>query len=258
MMQISMLDETLVHKEKLLAAGLLGKLRLDDIAVDADTFRLLSHWKELLLVVAPEEAHDALLEVTRIEMIQLLAVAVEREAYFRIHQRDSGELLHDMAQFGLGRLEEVASGRHVEKQVFHREGRARLHRHQRLFFDDRAFVDDLHPYFVLLTSRLQLHLRDGGNASQGLATETHGTNGEQVLRLADLGGGMTFKAHTGVGFRHATAIVDNHNHRLAGVFHHQIDLRGSSIQCILHQLFHSRCRSLDHLARRNLVGNAIG
>ena len=154
-----------------------------------------------------------------------------------MHQCDPSEFLNNMPHLSLRRLEEVASSRHIEKQVLHREGCTRLHWHKSLFLNDRALVDNLHPYFILLTPRFQLHLGDSRNTGQCLATEAHGTNGEQVFCFADFGGGVPLEAQAGIGFRHTTAIVDNHNHRLASVFHHQINLGGTGIQSVLHQLF---------------------
>ena len=239
MMQVSVFDKTLVDKEILLATSLLGIFRLDDIAFDTNTLSLLSDRQQFLLIVVPKEPHDALLEVAWIQMVDLLAIAGQGKANLGVHQRDAGELFYDVTHLGLRRLEEVAPSRHIVKQVFHRERRAWLHRHKRLFLDHRAFVDNLHPHLVFLASCLQLHLSDGCDASQGLTTETHSADGKQVLRLADLGGSVPLEAQAGVGFRHATAIVDDHNHRLASVFHDQVNLGGTSIQCVLHQLFDS-------------------
>ena len=238
-MQVSMFDKTLIYKEILLSACLLGILCLDDIAFDTNTLSLLSNRQQFLLIIIPKQPHDALLEVAGIEMVDLLAVAGQCKAYLGVHQRDAGELFYDVTHLGLRRLEEVATSRHIVKQVFHRERCARLHRHKRLFLDYRTFVDNLHPHLVFLASCLQFHLSDGCDASQSLTTETHGADGKQVLRLADLGGGVPLKAQAGVGFRHATAIVDDHNHRLASVFHNQVNLGGASIQGVLHQLFDS-------------------
>ena len=236
MMQIGMLDEAFVHKEILLAAGLLGVFRLDDVARDAHSVGLLADGQQAFLIVVAEQPHDALLEVAGIQMIEFLAVAGQGEADLWVHQRDAGELFNDMSHLGLGRLEEVASRRDVEKQVLDGECGARLHRNEVLLLDDRAFVDDPHAHFILFAARLQLHLRDGGDAGQSLATETHGPDGEQVLRLADFGSGMTLETHTGIRLRHATAVVDDHNHGLTSVFNYQVNLGGASIQRVLHQL----------------------
>ena len=258
MMEIGVLDKALVHKEILLASRLSGIFRLDDIAVNADAVGLLMDMQKPLVVSTPKESHDALLEVAGIKMVDLLAVAGQAEAYFRIHQRDTGELLYDMAHLGLGRLEEVAPCRDVEKQVLDGERGAWLHGDEGLFLHYRPFVDNLGAHLVFLAARLEFHLGDGCDARQGLATEAHRADGEQVLSLADLRRGMTLKAQSRVGLRHATAVVDHHDHRLASVFHHQVDLGGSGIQRVFHQLFDSRCRTLYHLACRNLVGNAVG
>ena len=190
-------------------------------------------------------------------MIDLIAIASQGEAHFRVHQGNTGKLLHDVAHLSLGRFEEVASGGHVEKQILHREGSAGLHRCETLFLHHRAFVDNPHSHLVFPASRLQLHLGNGCDAGQSLASEAHCANGEEVLGLADLRSSVPLEAQTGVSLRHAAAVVNDHNHRLAGILHHQVYLGGSGIQGVLHQFLDGRCRTLNHLASRNLVGDTI-
>ena len=168
-------------------------------------------------------------------MVHFFAVAGEGEADVGIHQRNAGELLNNVTKLRLRRFEEIAPCRHIEKQVLDREGSTRLHRHEALLFDHRAFVDNLHAHLVLFAPRLQFHLRNGCNAGQSLATKAHRADGEQVLSLADFRGGMALKAKPRIGFRHATTVVDDHNHRLSSVFHHQVYLGGTGIQSVLHQ-----------------------
>ena len=85
MVQIGMLDETLVHKEILLATRFLGIFRLDDVTIDAHTFGLLSDVQQAFLVVVAKQTHDALLKVARIEMVYFLAVTGECEANLGVH-----------------------------------------------------------------------------------------------------------------------------------------------------------------------------
>ena len=135
-MQIGMFDEALVHEEILFAARLLGVFRLDDISFYADAVGFLTHGQQPFLVGATEEAHDALFEVAWIKMIHLLAVTGQREANLWVHQRDAGELLHNVTHLGLSRLEEIAPRRYIEEQILDSKRSAWLHRHKALFLDD--------------------------------------------------------------------------------------------------------------------------
>ena len=58
--------------------------------------------------------------------------------------------------------------------------------------------------------------------------------------------------------RHARAVVHHLHQLLAGLFHNELDLRGTSIDGIFQQLLHHRGGALHHLAGRNLVGEVFG
>ena len=80
---------------------------------------------------------------------------------------------------------------------------------------------------------------------------------EEVVGLADLGGGMTLKRQTGIGFRHSFPVVDDLHQCLSRVLDQDLDLCGTGINSILDQLLDNRSRSLNHFASRNLIGDAV-
>ena len=68
---------------------------------------------------------------------------------------------------------------------------------------------------------------------------------------------MTFEGQTGIGLRHATAVVDDLYGRASGIDDDHIDGMGTGIDSIFYQLLDDRGGALYHLASGNLVGHAV-
>ena len=81
---------------------------------------------------------------------------------------------------------------------------------------------------------------------------------EEVVGLADLGGGMTLKRQTGIGFRHSLSIIYHQYTCTSGIDYSHINTCGTCINRILHQLLDDRGRTLYHLSCSYLVGYRIG
>jgi hypothetical protein len=79
--------------------------------------------------------------------------------------------------------------------------------YRRLLFHLAVFNFNAGAHFVFGPAGTQLHLCHGRNRSQCLAPETHGADMKQVIDVADLGSGVPFKAHAGIGFTHAGAVI---------------------------------------------------
>ncbi len=106
---------------------------------------------------------------------------------------------------------------------------------------------------------LQFYLGYGGDGSQGFPAEAHGAYAEQVVDLVDFGSGMAFKAHTGIRFTHAFAIVDAPGSgALPASWISRLDLCGAGVYSIFQQFLHRAGRALDHLTGSDLVRNIIG
>ena len=81
--------------------------------------------------------------------------------------------------------------------------------------------------------------------------------GKQIICFGYFGSGMALKCHAGVGFRHSFPVVDDLHQCLPRVLDQDLDLCGTGINSILDQLFDNRSWSLNHFARRNLIGDAV-
>ena len=68
---------------------------------------------------------------------------------------------------------------------------------------------------------------------------------------------MTLKSHARIGLRHTATVVDDLYGRTSGIDHDDMDMTGTGIDGILHQLLDDGSRSLDDLASSNLVGDGI-
>ena len=99
---------------------------------------------------------------------------------------------------GVG-LEELAAGGHVEEKVLDLEVRANRAGNGTLVDHLRAIEGQVGAQVVALQPRGQLHLGDGSDGREGLAAESHGVEGEEVVGLADLRRGMTLEGQAGIG-----------------------------------------------------------
>ena len=68
---------------------------------------------------------------------------------------------------------------------------------------------------------------------------------------------MPLECQHGIVAHHAAAIVDDLDQLLPARFDVDANAAGARIQRVLQQLLHHRCRTLHHLARGDLVGNAF-
>src|SRR5205823_3488191 len=96
---------------------------------------------------------------------------------------------------------------------------------------------------------------DTGNTGQSFAAKAHGSDGGQILGALNFAGGMTLEAEESVIAAHADAIIGNANEAAATGLDFDRDAPGAGIEGVLDQFFDDAGGPLDHLARRDLVGD---
>ena len=69
---------------------------------------------------------------------------------------------------------------------------------------------------------------------------------------------MTFESQTGIRLTHALPVIDDLDRSPSGILNKHIDMPGTGIDGILHQLLDDGSRTLDDLPSSNLVGYGIG
>ena len=121
MMKVRMLDKAGVHEEILLTPCLFQELRLHYKSVYRHRLRHLIDRQQLTVIIFSEEPDDTLFQSAGIEMEELLIIADIGEAHLRVHHCYSEELIIDMAELRIIRLQEVTSCRDIKEEVFHHE-----------------------------------------------------------------------------------------------------------------------------------------
>ena len=99
-----------------------------------------------------------------------------------------------------------------------------------------------------------VHPGHGGNGSQGLAPEAKGANGGQILRPAELAGGMAQKGRGKLRWRDAAAVIGDAQIGETPVLYLHRNGGGPGVQGVFQQLLGHAGRALHHLAGGNEVG----
>ncbi len=247
-----------VDEEILVSTLFLGRLGLAHKAVDAADRGLKLNRQQVLVDALAENIDNALAQAATLEIVHLRPVARERERQLGIDQHDALEGTDDVVEFGAVGFEKLATGGNVEKQVLDQEVGTYGACTRLLTGKAGAGNGEMGAKLLGGQACFKLHLRHGGYRCQGLAAETHCPKIEQIVGKPDLGCGMTFERQSGIGLGHALAVVDDLYGRAAGVDHQHVDAGGTGIDGVLYQLLDDRCRALDNLAGRNLIGHRVG
>ena len=112
-----------------------------------------------------------------------------------------------MRQFGLLGAQEFPARRDVVEQVAHRDHGAAAQRRLLAAQHLAAGDFDARAGGFLHRSRLQQQARDRSDGGQRLPAKTQRGDGEQVLDVAQLAGGVAFEGQQRVVAQHAAAVV---------------------------------------------------
>ena len=104
----------------------------------------------------------------------------------------------------------------------------------------------------------QINPADRGNGSQGFSPESHGADGGQIFRRAQLGGCVAQKSGSGIFRSHAAAVVGDPEKGHAPVPNLNGDFGATCIHGVFQQLFDYAGRPLHHFTGGNEVGNMRG
>ncbi len=190
----------------------------------------------------------------------LLAVGQHRHAELGEAQRERRHGLDARPRLAAGRAQEFPAGGGVEEQRAHGHGRARLP-HRVLDGGDQPAGGGEARARIRLPARgrrLQLeaaHRRDRG---QRLAPEPEGADAHEIVGRADLAGGVPVEREQRVLAPHALAVVGDADQRLAAGLDGDRHRAGLRVERVLEQLLEHGGRALDHLARRDAVGDGVG
>ena len=256
--QIGALEEAAVDEEILLGIAFLGRSRAADESVDACDRRVGIDIQQVLLDVPSHDIDDPAGQRCGLQVVDRGVVGVQFEADLRVAECNTLELRTDLRRRGRALVEEPAAGRHIVKEIAHEE--LRTHgAHDRGLRNELPAVDfGLRSHLVALLARAQFDLRHRGDRGQGLSPESERMQGIDIFHAADLARGMAVEGHAGIDGRHAATVVDDLDQVLAAVA--EVDLHGPGprIERIFHHLLHHRSGPVDHLTRRDLIGDDFG
>ncbi len=175
------------------------------------------------------------------------------EAHRRPRQRVGGDDPPDHPVLGRRGAQELQPRRHVGEEVAHRDrrpdragdraGRAPL----------RPVPDDLVATRGVRGPAGDRHARDRRQRAKRLAPEAERGDPLEVLRRAQLAGGVLPQGQVQLVARDATAVVGHLQQLAPARAHLHADLPRPRVERVLEQLLHRRGRPLDYLAGRDLA-----
>ena len=198
-MQVRAPEIAAVDEEELVPQGLFRRLGPAHEAVDPHQGGIGLDVHDLAHELRAQEVRHAELEgLGLLQDMDVAAVVREGEGDFGPGEGHALELLQDVAELHVVRLEELAAGGNVVEQVPDGEvgafGGGDFARGEVL----GAGEMDLHAHFVLLAAGPEDHIGDGGDGCEGFPAESEGGDLLQVLGGGDLGGGVALEAQHGV------------------------------------------------------------
>eukprot|EP01132_Coremiostelium_polycephalum_P021754 gene21753-biopygen12238 len=184
-----------------------------------------------------------------------LAVVAQVESHIKPSQ---GQALDDFLQvieFGFFGLEEFTPGRGIEEQVayFHR-GAHRMCRRLDPGRHVAAFGFNLPGLVGVAGAGSQGQASHGADGGQGLTTKPEAHHPLQVFHVTNLAGGVTGQGQRQVIGGNPAAVVAHSQQLDAALLNIDINAPGAGVDTVFQQLLDHRRWPLDHLTRRDLVG----
>ena len=177
----------------------------------------------------------------------------QREGDRRARQREFRQIFVDLRCLCRSRFQKLLPRGSVEKQILdeHRRSQRATLRFDQLI--SAAVQSNERAEFVALQSSPHRKLRHRGNRRQRLAAKTERRNALQLGSRREFARGVRSNCETRVFSIHANAVIRHFDVRLAAVDNFDINASRLRVDGVFDQLFDNRRRTLDNLARRNLV-----
>ena len=179
--------------------------------------------------------------------------AGQGEAGLRVPQGEVLDSLRHPSRFRLIGAEELAPGRRVEKEVPHRDRRARRPRGGARLARPVAFNVDASGSLGHTRARHQGQSAHGGDRSQRLPAEPQARNRRQALRVADRARRMCGHRQRQLIEANPYAVVSNPDQVTSAVLDFDVDLHRLGVDRVLDQLLDHAGRSRDDFTRGDLV-----
>ena len=252
------LDKPPVDKEDLAAPCAVAVEGLGDEALHRYGVAAAAYGQQVQCEVTAQSGVDGALQPSVAGGVEHLgAVPQQLEGDLRVAQSQMGDDAGDGGALGAVLLHELHPGGGVVKEIPHHDGGAlraaggaHLAGHAALQMESRAGFgacragEDVHP----------AHGADGG---QCLAPEAQGADGSQILRRAQLAGGVAQEGHGKLVRRDAAAVVGDAQIGQAAPLDLRHDGGGAGVHGVFQQLLGHAGRSFHHLAGGDQIGHVL-
>ena len=257
LVEIRMLHISAVHKEELMHSLLAGSLRFAGKSGNLAHGCLYIDGQEIMIELLAKHIQDTLAQIGSTKIEHFCAIAVQGKRNLRIHQGNALKSGKDVIELGRIRFQEFTAGRNIVEDIAHRKVGAHRTGTRFLTLIPGTRYGYEGTYLVRFLTGLEFHLCHSSNRCQSLSTESHRTEGKEIICLTDLRGGMALKGKTGIRLRHSLAIINDLDVGATRIHHDHLNIPGAGINSILHQLLDDRSWSLYHFSCCYLIGNRI-
>jgi hypothetical protein len=175
------------------------------------------------------------------------------ERDLRLRQRQSQQHLADMPDLRCGAFEKLPPRGCVEEEIADLDRRPDVPRGRLDAADLAAAIENLVRGVGIGRATQDARLRNGSDARQRLAAETHRDDAEEILVGSQLAGRVGCERERQLLWRNPAAVVDHTDQLTATVLNLDDDLRRARVDGVLHQLLHDRRGALDDLTGCNPV-----
>src|SRR6476620_10460352 len=139
MIQVGAPDETVVYKEILVPPCFFCCIRFAYKTGNVHIIRLLLYTHQPGIVRITQDLNDALFEGSFFKMKNFLAIGSKRKEYLRESHSNPDEFIHNMPEFCCIAFKEIASRRHIEKKILHRNACSGVKSYGLLIFNITVF-----------------------------------------------------------------------------------------------------------------------
>ncbi|RMR93123.1 hypothetical protein ALP75_204559 [Pseudomonas syringae pv. actinidiae] len=184
-----------------------------------------------------------------------LAVVTQMKGDIETRQRHTLDHFVQVIEFGFLGLEKLPPCGRIEEQVahFHRRAhRMRSRLHARIHV--APFGLDLPGLIGVAGARGQCQARHRADRRQRLTAKTQAHDPLKVFQVTNLAGRVSRQSQRQVVGGNSAAVIAHFQQLDAGLLDIDINASSARIEAVFQQLLDHRRRTLDHLARGDLVG----
>ena len=258
LIEIGRFEVATIDKQKLLVRALLRCRGTTNETLNFDQRRV---GRQLQKVVFHTLAHNIDYSTTKgrtFKIVDRSLIVEQLEGNLRVTQRNSLKLITNLARQRGTLLHKTATCRNIVEQIANKELRANRTTTRFLLIELTTIDKYLCSKLITLLAGLQLNLRNSRNRRQCLATKTERVQIVKIIDRHDFARRVAIECHTGVRRRHSATVINNLNQIAATINEINRYVLRPRINRILHHLLDNRRRSIDDLARCNLISNDFG